>query len=66
MPKIKGDVEFKNVVFSYYKTLEVLKEVNFKVNAGEKIALVGSTGAGKSTIVSLLSRFYDANCRVKF
>lgn len=59
MPKIKGDVEFKNVVFSYDNTSEVLKEVNFKVKSGEKIALVGSTGAGKSTIVSLLSRFYD-------
>ena len=59
MPEIKGDVEFKNVTFSYDETSEVLKEVNFKVNSGEKIALVGSTGAGKSTIVSLLSRFYD-------
>lgn len=59
MSKIKGDVEFKNVVFSYDESSEVLKDVNFKVNSGEKIALVGSTGAGKSTIVSLLSRFYD-------
>ena len=59
MPQIKGDVEFNNVVFAYDETSEVLKEVNFKVNSGEKIALVGSTGAGKSTIVSLLSRFYD-------
>ena len=59
MPEIKGDVEFKNVTFSYDETSEVLKVVNFKVNSGEKIALVGSTGAGKSTIVSLLSRFYD-------
>ena len=59
MPQIKGDVEFNSVVFAYDETSEVLKEVNFKVNSGEKIALVGSTGAGKSTIVSLLSRFYD-------
>lgn len=59
MPKIKGDVEFKNVAFSYNENAEVLREVDFKVNAGEKIALVGTTGAGKSTIVSLLSRFYD-------
>lgn len=59
MHKIKGHVEFKNVAFSYNENSEVLKEVNFKVSAGEKIALVGSTGAGKSTIVSLLSRFYD-------
>ena len=59
MPEIKGNVEFKNVAFSYNKNSEVLKNVNFKVSSGEKIALVGSTGAGKSTIVSLLSRFYD-------
>ncbi|MGL5086970.1 MAG: ABC transporter ATP-binding protein, partial [Clostridium sp.] len=59
MPKIKGNVEFKNVAFSYNENSEVLREVNFKVSAGEKIALVGTTGAGKSTIVSLLSRFYD-------
>ncbi|MBB6713663.1 ABC transporter ATP-binding protein [Clostridium gasigenes] len=59
MSEIKGDVEFKNVAFSYNKNSEVLKNINFKVSSGEKIALVGSTGAGKSTIVSLLSRFYD-------
>ncbi|MBU3131259.1 ABC transporter ATP-binding protein/permease [Clostridium gasigenes] len=59
MSEIKGNVEFKNVAFSYNKNSEVLKNVNFKVSSGEKIALVGSTGAGKSTIVSLLSRFYD-------
>lgn len=59
MSEIKGNVEFKNVAFSYNKNSEVLKNINFKVSLGEKIALVGSTGAGKSTIVSLLSRFYD-------
>ncbi|NKF08140.1 ABC transporter ATP-binding protein [Clostridium gasigenes] len=59
MSEIKGDVEFKNVAFSYNKNSEVLRNINFKVSSGEKIALVGSTGAGKSTIVSLLSRFYD-------
>ncbi len=57
--KIKGFVEFKDVDFSYDENTKVLKNVNFKVNKGEKIALVGATGAGKSTIVSLLSRFYD-------
>lgn len=57
--KIKGFVEFKEVDFSYDENTKVLKNVNFKVNKGEKIALVGATGAGKSTIVSLLSRFYD-------
>ena len=57
--KINGVVEFKNVHFAYDKDVEVLSNVSFKVNKGEKIALVGATGAGKSTIVSLISRFYD-------
>jgi ATP-binding cassette subfamily B multidrug efflux pump len=56
---IKGDVEFKKVYFAYEDGINVLKNVSFKVESGERIALVGSTGAGKSTIVSLLSRFYD-------
>jgi len=61
MPKIKGDVEFKNVVFSYDNDVFVLNNVNFKVKAGETIALVGPTGAGKTTIINLISRFYDAD-----
>lgn len=57
--KINGNVEFRDVSFAYDNDNEVLKNINFKVNKGEKIALVGATGAGKSTIVSLISRFYD-------
>lgn len=59
--KINGDVEFKNVSFSYSEEEKdlVLKDVSFKINKGEKIALVGETGAGKTTIVSLISRFYN-------
>lgn len=60
MPEIKGNVEFKDVVFKYEdEDREILKNVSFKVNAGETIALVGPTGAGKTTIINLLSRFYD-------
>lgn len=60
MPRIKGNVEFKNVTFSYEDGGIVLDNVSFKVNPGETIALVGPTGAGKTTIVNLISRFYDA------
>ena len=55
----KGDVEFKNVCFSYDKCAPILKNVSFKAKAGEVVALVGETGAGKTTIVNLLTRFYD-------
>lgn len=57
--EIRGEVEFKNVSFSYEKGKPILKNVSFKAAPGEQIALVGPTGAGKSTIVSLISRFYD-------
>ncbi|WP_142412872.1 ABC transporter ATP-binding protein [Hathewaya massiliensis] len=60
MPKIKGNIEFKNVDFSYDGETKVLDNLNFKVRAGESIALVGATGAGKTTIINLISRFYDA------
>lgn len=59
MPTVKGNVQFKNVTFGYEKNVNVLQNVNFDVAAGETIALVGPTGAGKSTIVNLVSRFYD-------
>lgn len=61
MPKIKGNVEFKNVTFGYEDGSKVLDNVSFKINAGETIALVGPTGAGKTTIINLLSRFYDSD-----
>lgn len=56
---INGDVEFKNVKFSYTEQEVVLKDFNLKVDAGTSVALVGTTGAGKSTIVNLLCRFYE-------
>ncbi|HIU67407.1 MAG TPA: ABC transporter ATP-binding protein, partial [Candidatus Caccomorpha excrementavium] len=59
MPPIKGDVEFKDVVFSYEEGIPILKGVNFKVKQGESFAIVGPTGAGKSTIINLISRFYN-------
>ena len=58
MPEIKGDVEFKNVRFRYVEGEDVLKGIDLKVNAGETVAVVGPTGAGKTSIVSILSRFY--------
>lgn len=59
--KIAGNVSFENVTFGYEEGKTVLENVSFEIKAGESIALVGPTGAGKSTIVSLLSRFYDIN-----
>ena len=55
----KGNIEFRNVHFAYKPGEPVLRDISFKVNQGEKVAVVGATGAGKSTIISLLSRFYD-------
>jgi len=57
----RGDVRFEDVTFSYVPGVDVLKNVSFEVKAGQKIALVGATGAGKTTIANLLARFYDAN-----
>jgi ATP-binding cassette subfamily B protein len=55
----KGYVEFRDVTFAYEQGADILHDVNFKVNAGDTIALVGPTGAGKTTITSLISRFYN-------
>ena len=57
--KINGKIEFKNVWFAYNKENWVIKDLSFKVDPGESLAIVGATGAGKSTIINLIGRFYD-------
>ncbi len=57
----KGNISFKDVYFSYVKDEAVLKGISFNVEAGQTVAIVGSTGAGKSTIINLLNRFYEIN-----
>jgi ATP-binding cassette subfamily B protein len=59
IPRIEGLVQFENVSFAYQPDLYVLEEVNLKIPAGARVALVGPTGAGKSTMASLLARFYE-------
>jgi len=59
LKEVRGEIEFKNVSFSYVKDEEVLKNVSFKIKAGETVAFVGATGSGKSTILSLMVRNYD-------
>ncbi len=59
LPEIKGEVVFDHVSFSYDQDTKVLNDVSFHITPGETIALVGPTGAGKTTIVNLISRFYD-------
>lgn len=61
MPEIKGDVSFENVTFGYEEGINVLEKLSFDVKAGQSVALVGPTGAGKTTIVNLISRFYNIN-----
>lgn len=61
MPEIKGDVHFENVTFAYEEGINILENLSFDVKAGESVALVGPTGAGKTTIVNLISRFYNLN-----
>jgi ABC-type multidrug transport system fused ATPase/permease subunit len=60
-PNFKGAIEFKNVRFGYIADEEVIKGIDLEVHAGQTIAIVGSTGAGKSTIINLLNRFYEIN-----
>jgi ATP-binding cassette subfamily B protein len=61
LPRIRGDVTFENVTFGYDGGNYVLKDLSFTIPAGKSVALVGPTGAGKTTIVNLISRFYDIN-----
>jgi len=59
LPPIRGEVEFRDVVFSYIRNVPVLRGLNLHIKAGQTVAIVGPTGAGKSTIAGLLTRFYD-------
>jgi len=58
---IKGNIEFKNVNFGYTPEKQILYDLNVKIKGGQKVAIVGSTGAGKTTLVNLLMRFYEVN-----
>lgn len=59
--RAQGELEFRNVSFQYVDSIPVLKNISFKVEAGQTLALVGATGVGKTTIASLIPRFYDPN-----
>jgi len=59
IPKLSGKIQFENVHFSYVKGEEILTGISFKVKPGETVAIVGATGAGKSTIINLINRFYE-------
>lgn len=61
LSKVEGNIEFKNVKFGYNEDKIIIKKLNAKAKKGQKIAIVGPTGAGKTTIVKLLMRFYDVN-----
>ena len=59
--KIKGEIEFEHVAFAYVEDSPVFKDVSFHIEPGQMVGVVGPTGGGKSTIVSLIPRFYDPN-----
>ena len=61
LPQIAGNVTFEDVTFRYEPGKDILKDINFHVKQGQSVALVGPTGAGKTTVINLLSRFYDVN-----
>ncbi|MCX6808231.1 MAG: ABC transporter ATP-binding protein [Candidatus Berkelbacteria bacterium] len=61
LKQVKGDVEFENVVFGYNPDKKIIKNFNATVKSGQRVAIVGPTGAGKTTMVNLLMRFYDVN-----
>jgi ATP-binding cassette subfamily B protein len=58
---IKGNVSFRNVIFGYDKNIQIIKDFSIDIKAGQKVAIVGPTGAGKTTLVNLLMRFYDVD-----
>lgn len=59
LQNVRGDIEFRNVTFGYEPENPVLRDVSFHIRAGESVAIVGATGAGKTSLISILSRFYD-------
>ena len=61
LPNVRGQVDFKNVWFAYNAEDYVLKDISFSINPGETVAIVGHTGAGKTSIINILTRFYDIN-----
>lgn len=61
LPKIQGEVTFENVSFAYEEDTPILKDISFIAKPGERVAIVGPTGSGKTTIINLLSRFYNIN-----